>query len=799
MDAQEAMRQVQYAAQSAHMVFTEREAMQLVTTQLQSLRAAPSEEQLAFLYQALTALPDCDSYALKLILRGMSGALLRGGIELNTIEAIRLVDMCQKPRVEFPHKALLSAVEQAPRTQALTDALLALRASIDEWHGGPQMRELHNRIDALVQGRARGFAADSPIEAAGAWSRRVFQDAARGPNHFAWRALFQHARSLTQSTASNKWIAEAVRIAGQIPREEFVQTSHRWLAIGPMPDMPQVQMPEDEAAIQKGFIWTIGAVGDASLSPDLADYAFACFRKIPMLGAVSHRVGNACLNALSVMPGLDAVAQLSRLAARVRYDVARRLIEKALCEAAARNHVSREDLEAMSVPAFGLDANGVRRETVGDCVAELAVKSGEARLTWTSNSQPLKSIPAALKSAHAAEINGLKRTAKELDALLSAMRIRMERMLLSPGVTAYPRWREWYLDHPVAQAFTRRLIWEFGEGRHSHTAIWHDGALVDWAGNPVASSDGAMVRLWHPVRASVQTVLSWRCWIEDHAEVQPFQQAHREVYLLTEAERQTATYSLRFAGHILRQHQFAALCKERGWQFTLMGKWDSHNTPQLTLPDYQLKAELEVEFPRNEDDVSGHGVYLTAGTGKICFRRAGEREDPNAVFFGGRPATVRLEDVPPVVFSEVMRDVDLFASVASIGADALWGQDRPADPHIDYWREFGFAELSESAQNRKSILESLLPKLALRDHCHIEGRHLIVRGRLHTYRIHLGSANVILEPGSRYICIVQGAGDSAERLWLPFEGDRILALILSKALLLVNDSHIKDEAIRRQL
>jgi hypothetical protein len=67
--------------------------------------------------------------------------------------------------------------------------------------------------------------------------------------------------------------------------------------------------------------------------------------------------------------------------------------------------------------------------------------------------------------------------------------------------------------------------------------------------------------------------------------------------------------------------------------------------------------------------------------------------------------------------------------------------------------------------------------------CRLDGRFLLVRGDLHEYRIHLGSANVLMEPGSRYLCIVQGPGDSAANLPLPFEGDRILGLVLSKALL----------------
>jgi hypothetical protein len=56
-----------------------------------------------------------------------------------------------------------------------------------------------------------------------------------------------------------------------------------------------------------------------------------------------------------------------------------------------------------------------------------------------------------------------------------------------------------------------------------------------------------------------------------------------------------------------------------------------------------------------------------------------------------------------------------------------------------------------------------------------------------------------MEPGSRDLCIVQGSGDTPANLPLPFEGDRILGVVLSKALLLVNDTKIKDATIARQL
>jgi hypothetical protein len=73
------------------------------------------------------------------------------------------------------------------------------------------------------------------------------------------------------------------------------------------------------------------------------------------------------------------------------------------------------------------------------------------------------------------------------------------------------------------------------------------------------------VTLWHPINAPVERVADWRQYLMDRGIRQPFKQSFREVYLLTDAELRTETYSNRFAAHLLRKDRFAALCKARGW------------------------------------------------------------------------------------------------------------------------------------------------------------------------------------------------------------------------------------------
>jgi hypothetical protein len=162
---------------------------------------------------------------------------------------------------------------------------------------------------------------------------------------------------------------------------------------------------------------------------------------------------------------------------------------------------------------------------------------------------------------------------------------------------------------------------------------------------------------------------------------------------------------------------------------------------------------------------------------------------------------VPLEQIPPLVFSEVMRDVDLFVGVASVGNDPTWSDGGPEGRYRDYWHEYSFGELGATAKTRKEVLERLLPRLKISGQCSFAERFLVVHGKLRTYKIHLGSGNILMEPNDQYLCIVpsQGAAAGDKDVFLPFEGDRTLSVILSKAFLLTADDKIKDSSIVSQI
>jgi hypothetical protein len=469
---------------------------------------------------------------------------------------------------------------------------------------------------------------------------------------------------------------------------------------------------------------------------------------------------------------------------RVRYAQALKLIDKALHDAAARANVSDEELVELGVPTCGLDADGVSEEEIGGATVRVSLASdGTVTTQWIrADGKAQASVPAEVKAGNGEDLKALKARIKDIETLLPAQAFRLEQMMIEPRDIPMGAFEERYLEHGLVARVARRLIWWIGET----PAIYWEGSLVDVAGRRVAASAGARARLWHPLGRAPEEVLAWRRFIADRGITQPFKQAHREIYVITDAELGTETYSNRFAAHVLKQHQLAALLRQRGWTYTLQGGWDSANTPHKHLGSANLSAEFFVEAAWETGEQSESNIFLYVTTDQVRFLRP-----------DGSPAP--LHEVPALVFSETMRDLDLFVGVASIGNDPNWRDGGPAEGH-DYWQSYAFGALSTSAETRKAVLENLLPKLKIRDRVRIDGRFLHVRGDLRTYKIHLGSTNILMEPNGQYLCIVPDHRASpAAELGLPFEGDAPLSIILSKALLLAADTKIKDESILRQI
>ncbi|TDC53507.1 DUF4132 domain-containing protein [Actinomadura sp. KC345] len=423
--------------------------------------------------------------------------------------------------------------------------------------------------------------------------------------------------------------------------------------------------------------------------------------------------------------------------------------------------------------ALRLPDPGPLRREVGGYTAAVTV-TGKAELTFEKDDKALKGVPAPVRRDHKAELKDLRDLVKRVSAQLVTLARALEGGFTVDASQPFGRWRDSLLHHTIAGPTVRGLIWEIEVAPGEWRAVLPElGELPD-------VPDDAQVRLWHPIRSEPDEVRTWRDLIMDRRIRQPFKQAFREIYLLTPAEEETGTYSTRFAAHLCHYRRMFALFRARGWKSGLLGPWDGGDEDEAVRT--LAAGEWQVRFTHVLADWQGEEEI--AGTDRVRFARR----------VAGAWRDARLADLPPLVFSEAMRDVDLFVGVTSIAADPLW---EDGEPHR-YWVREWYADLNESARTRKDALERILPRTKIAGRCSIDGRYLVVRGELRTYKIHLGSANIVMEPDDTFLCIVPERRGLGAKVFLPFEEER-LALILSKAFLLAADDTITDESILMQI
>ncbi|HXQ38242.1 MAG TPA: DUF4132 domain-containing protein, partial [Anaerolineales bacterium] len=441
----------------------------------------------------------------------------------------------------------------------------------------------------------------------------------------------------------------------------------------------------------------------------------------------------------------------------------------------------------------------------------------EVEQVWVrKDGKRLSSAPKAIKEKHPEELKETSQAVKDIRKMLPAQRDRIDNLYLMQKKWTFDSWQARYINHPLVGTIAQRLIWKFIKDNKVESAIWFGGQIVGRDNKPIGwIDDSTTVELWHPINVEADVIMEWRQWLMDHEIRQPFKQAYREVYLLTDAERNTHVYSNRYAAHILRQHQFNSLCAAKGWKNSLRLMVDDMFPPATkTLPHWGLRAEYWIEGIGDQygADTNQTGTYLYLTTDQVRFYRVDAVENRAHSGGGGYSAQrwngrgnaepVPLGEIPQLVFSEIMRDVDMFVGVASVGNDPNWLDGGAEVRYRDYWHSYSFGELTESSKTRKQVLQTLLPRLKIAGQCKLTDKFLVVHGDIRTYKIHLGSGNILMEPNDQYLCIVpsrRGGEMGKDKLFIPFEGDQTLAIILSKAFLLAEDKKITDPSITRQI
>jgi hypothetical protein len=304
--------------------------------------------------------------------------------------------------------------------------------------------------------------------------------------------------------------------------------------------------------------------------------------------------------------------------------------------------------------------------------------------------------------------------------------------------------------HALVAPFLKRLVL-VGDGVMGYPD--KDGkALRDHAGKLEPIKKNEQLRIAHP--HDLLAGGEWAAWQKECFEaerIQPFKQVFRELYVMTRQEKATGN---RYAGQQVNPSQALALWGQRRWDTGdgVFKVFHHHGIVASVTFNQGIMTPLEVE-----------GLTLES----VVFTRRNEL------------LPLKLTDVPPQLFSEVMRDMDLVVSVAHRGG---------VDPEAS----------ASTVEMRSALVRETCQLLGLRN-VRLKAGHVLVDGKLSNYSIHLGSGTVHRMPGGA-LCVVPVHAQHRGRLFLPFaDDDPRSAEILSKVLLFASDHEIQDPGILEQL
>ena len=150
----------------------------------------------------------------------------------------------------------------------------------------------------------------------------------------------------------------------------------------------------------------------------------------------------------------------------------------------------------------------------------------------------------------------------------------------------------------------------------------------------------------------------------------------------------------------------------------------------------------------------------------VCFSRT--RYVPDA-------PPLHIADLDPVLYSEVMRDIDMVVSIAFVGG---------VDP-----------ETGQSTKELRTAIVRCTAELMKFANVSISGNHVYIKGMLANYTVHL-SSGLVRQEGGTVIPIIPVHSQHRGRIYLPFmDEDPKMVEILSKVVLLAEDRKLKDPTI----
>jgi hypothetical protein len=175
----------------------------------------------------------------------------------------------------------------------------------------------------------------------------------------------------------------------------------------------------------------------------------------------------------------------------------------------------------------------------------------------------------------------------------------------------------------------------------------------------IPDSDGMTVGMIHPLELTPDERDAWLNHLADYNVEPPLEQLERPVVFPGDEEK-NARLSTKYCGREINVMSFRSRAERHGWQRGLVGEGATIWCYHKSFPGAGADAILELE-----DFYLGLDMDSEITLGKFCFVRTGIvlHDDERAEFVAeDDEKLIRFGEVPPVVFSETVSDLERIAA-----------------------------------------------------------------------------------------------------------------------------------------
>lgn len=383
------------------------------------------------------------------------------------------------------------------------------------------------------------------------------------------------------------------------------------------------------------------------------------------------------------------------------------------------------------------------------CVDE----NGKSSLSCRKEGRILKSVPSKYKKNET--VLKFQETVKKLKDQYSRTRQMMEQAM--EDRTAFEVWEflELYRN-PVTRPITETLVIRTVKEQNPELGFLTADGILDASGTLLPVNPDEKILVAHPF--DLYRSGRWHEYqklLFEKQIRQPFKQVFRELYVKLEEELEQDK-SMLFSGNQIQPGKTVGALRSRRW----VADYDDG------LQKIYYKENIVARIYAMADWFSP----ADAEAPTLEYVVFADRKSGNAI---------PIKEIPDIIYSEVMRDVDLAVSVAHAGG---------VDPETSH----------STIEMRRAIVACNLSLFRTKN-VRLDGNHAIIDGKLGQYTVHLGSG-VVHQLGNAMLFVVPVHSQHRGRIFLPFvDDDPKTAEIMSKILLFAEDGKIKDPNIIRQI